>query len=454
MASRFSPSPIRFRCIAASAIMLSISLIGCGEVLMPTPTLYQTRGLNPFSHLEQEPATNDAPILFVTDRQLTGASDGWFDDHRNYGLTFGSAVIQFGTSNHWSAVSEDLQTKIKTNVPLRITRLNHMGSLPDALRFDPQGNGAPTVANTIPSAFITAVRDGLGDSKQVYLYVHGYNNTFESTAARLAGLWHWLGRRGVAILYSWPSDDQFLGYLKDRESARFTVAHLKAFLTNLGQSLPEDAQLNIIAHSTGVGVVVDALRELKLTWNVDAREAGKRLKLKHFIAAAADLDTDVLLTRAIAEDIHHVAEHSTIYVSGDDLAIRLSNFFYFGITGAGLFSESPFKFPRLGGLRLDQLDPIQRELIDRWLPDVDLIDVSRASVGWIKHDYFTESPAVSSDLILRLRYDLDPVAHPEMRPLERAAPEGRLWRMERDYLQQPSPQLLKHLQQPQPLPKP
>lgn len=422
------------------------ALYGCGKTLMPTPTLYQSRKINPFSQLDRSSDSTDAGILFVTDRQFSSSKAGWFNEHRNYGLNFGECRVQMGDGESWDAITGHLQNTIKAKIPVRIRKMNHMGSLPDRLRFDPSDNGAPTIEKTIPEPFLAAVNRGLGTDRSVFLYIHGYNNSFESSIVRHAGLWHWLGRRGVAIVYAWPSDNEFLGYLKDRESARFTIGHLKAFLKTLSHRLPEDTELNIVAHSTGVGLLIEALREIKLESGASARETGKQLKLKHLVAAAADLDTDVLLSRAIAEDVHRIAEHTTIYVSGDDLAIRLSNFFYFGITGGGLFSQSPFKFPRLGGLQIDHLNDVQRELIDRWLPDVDIIDVSRASVGWIKHDYFTESPAVSSDVILRLRYDLDAHWNPPLRPLQRVGTQGRLWRIERDYLQPPPPELIDYIE--------
>ena len=70
----------------------------------------------------------------------------------------------------------------------------------------------------------------------------------------IAELWHFLGRQGVPILYTWPAGFGGLrGYTRDRESGGFTIFHLKQFLRLLA-STPELEELNIIAHSRGTDV--------------------------------------------------------------------------------------------------------------------------------------------------------------------------------------------------------
>ena len=80
----------------------------------------------------------------------------------------------------------------------------------------------------------------LTSRKEVVIYVHGYRNTFKDSAFSMAELWHFLGRIGVPIVYSWPSGYPGLfGYTYDRESSEFTVHHLREVL-NLVASLPEE----------------------------------------------------------------------------------------------------------------------------------------------------------------------------------------------------------------------
>ena len=41
--------------------------------------------------------------------------------------------------------------------------------------------------------------------KDVVMFVYGHNNSFDKAAFRMAQLWHYLGRRGVPVLYTWPA---------------------------------------------------------------------------------------------------------------------------------------------------------------------------------------------------------------------------------------------------------
>ncbi|MCC6357656.1 MAG: alpha/beta hydrolase [Phycisphaerales bacterium] len=68
--------------------------------------------------------------------------------------------------------------------------------------------------------------------KEATIYVHGFNNDFETAASVMAQLWHFCGRAGVPIIYSWPAGSglNLRGYNYDRESGEFTNFHLKRFL--------------------------------------------------------------------------------------------------------------------------------------------------------------------------------------------------------------------------------
>ena len=67
--------------------------------------------------------------------------------------------------------------------------------------------------------------------KDVYVYIHGFANTFDDAVFRAAELWHFMGRQGVCIAYTWPSGyGGPFGYFHDRESGEYTVLHLKQFL--------------------------------------------------------------------------------------------------------------------------------------------------------------------------------------------------------------------------------
>src|SRR6202012_1086510 len=113
----------------------------------------------------------------------------------------------------------------------------------------------------------------------------------------MADLWHFLGRRGVPIAYSWPAGSTgALAYFYDRESSEFTVYHLKQML-RLVASCPEVQRVHIIGHSRGTDVVVSALRELHLEIRGSGRQTRDVLKLQTVVLAAPDLDVDVIIQR-------------------------------------------------------------------------------------------------------------------------------------------------------------
>ena len=69
-----------------------------------------------------------------------------------------------------------------------------------------------------------ARRLALARRKEVVLFVHGYNTTFESAALTMGELCHFLGREFVCGIFSWPAGSQrgvLLGYGVDRESAEY-----------------------------------------------------------------------------------------------------------------------------------------------------------------------------------------------------------------------------------------
>ena len=78
-----------------------------------------------------------------------------------------------------------------------------------------------------------------------------------------AELWHFLGRQGVAVAYTWPAGGEGVlrGYNSDYNSSEFTVYHLKQTLRAIA-GCPDVKKIHIIAHSRGTDVTVNALREL------------------------------------------------------------------------------------------------------------------------------------------------------------------------------------------------
>ena len=124
-------------------------------------------------------------------------------------------------------------------------------------------------------------RLALTPRKEVYVFVHGVGNSFDDAVASVAEGWHFLGREGVPIAYTWPAGRGGLFfYAYDRESGEFTHFHFKQFMRVL-TSIPEIEKIHVIAHSRGNDVVLSATSDtafLMAPRRSDERDPGHQNK--------------------------------------------------------------------------------------------------------------------------------------------------------------------------------
>ena len=249
--------------------------------------------------------------------------------------------------------------------------------------------------------------------KDVLVYVHGFNNSFDYAARAQAEVWHFLGRRGVPVLYSWPSAHGGLfGYFIDRESGEFTIFHLKEFLRLLASS-PEVERVHILAHSRGTDVVTTALRELVIETRAAGRNPRESLRIANLVLAAPDLDFDIVRQRLMAEKFGPAIGQITIYTTQADKALSASQTLMSGT--------------RFGRVREADLGEREQEIFTE-VTNVNIVEVQEVS-GFIGHAYFRLSPAASSDLILVLQGGSRP-GEPD-RPLRHET--LNFWTMPKDY---------------------
>jgi esterase/lipase superfamily enzyme len=83
------------------------------------------------------------------------------------------------------------------------------------------------------------------DDNETFVFIHGFNNTFEDAAKRTAEIWYDVGFDGPPIMYSWPSRGGsfwrgVFGYFADSETIKWSVEHLKQFLMDLVQETSSD----------------------------------------------------------------------------------------------------------------------------------------------------------------------------------------------------------------------
>ena len=414
-------------------IQLLVICMGSGcatPSLMPTPNLYSHTSDNPFAAVPPVFRTNTVDVFYATDRMTDSnpANGPEYGLRRSLSLAFGITTVRIGKDIAWSElVTISRSAERKMRVPMSMVKTREVARLPPVptreVEHDGQWVESQESVDTRLSAetrikALISERLALTPKKEVYVFIHGTGSDFSSPMYVMAGLWHFMGRCGVPVVYTWPSSgsgDSLSGYDYDRESSEFTVYHLKQFLRLLAACQGIE-KVHIIAHSRGTDIALSAIRELNIEFRASGGNTRKVLKLGCFVLAAADIDLEVSTQRVSAERLMRVPEQMVLYVSPTDMRLRLANFF-FGSKD------------RLGQSHVGDKTPRRAELL-KHLPDIQFIDASVAGSGRGSHFYFYEHPAVSSDLILLLRDNRSP--GPENgRPL--ASEAGGLWRIGQDY---------------------
>lgn len=244
-----------------------------------------------------------------------------------------------------------------------------------------------------PDRFWDRVRERMwyAGENETFVFIHGFNNTFEDAAKRTAEIWYDVGFEGPPIMYSWPSRAGtfwrgVLGYFADSETMKWSAEHLKVFLMDLVEETSADkmvadepARIHLIAHSMGCRALTRALMLV-----ADELERLDRPIFCDVILAAPDIDKD-LFRDVIALKLlrARLAEHYTVYASSSDNVIKTS----------GKLQV----YPRAGNAD-DGLVAIDH-------PDFDTVDATAVTSGPLafNHDYFVREPQLIRDLIQVLR---------------------------------------------------
>ena len=179
--------------------------------------------------------------------------------------------------------------------------------------------------------FLQRVSDDLArtQSREILVFVHGYNSSFEDGAVRLAQIVADMGFDGTAILFSWPSAGALTGYVRDQQTARNAGWHL---LRLLREQLPRTSpsRIHLIAHSMGSEVLSKAMSLVD--------RADSLPQLGQVIFAAPDVDARIF-SREILPILRQRSEGVTLYASSEDEALRASRVLN-GVFRMGLGGDS------------------------------------------------------------------------------------------------------------------
>lgn len=394
--------------------------------LMTTPNLFLQESSYSAQNRTKNPESPDLDMLYVTDR-LNESNTGKraiYKNSRSTAAAFGEATVKLKPEIDWEGLSRE------SDGASRDSRLSYsdvmaveQGLFPDSPYLFSIVDGQVVVDSATQSELkrsrahfrrLIIERLGARETNDVVLFVHGFNNSFEYAAQTLGGIWHFLQRRQVPILYSWPAGAGGLrGYFVDKVSGEFTIFHLKEVLRMLFE-IPEIENLHIIAHSRGTDVVTSALRELIIEDRGNNRNSKEVFRIENLILAAPDLDYGVIRQRLMAEAFGSAFGKITVYTTNTDKALTISQLLMRGI--------------RFGLLANDDIDKRDRSIFER-VGNVSFVQAQdiRSFTG---HDYFVSDPAVSSDLLSVINNNADPGS--ALRPLVHQ--EGNFWLLPPGYL--------------------
>jgi esterase/lipase superfamily enzyme len=245
-----------------------------------------------------------------------------------------------------------------------------------------------------PEKFYERYRAGIdASSRDVFVFVHGYNVNFADAARRTAQFAYDLDFHGVPVLYSWPSQGALSGYVVDENNVMRTKTHLKQFLSDLA-ARSNGARIHLIAHSMGNRALTEALHDLALT--------NPTPLFSEVLLTAPDIDADYFRDE-IAPAIQKIARRVTLYASSDDKAL--------------MASKKAHGFQRAG-------DSAPTIVV---VPGIDTVDASGidTSLLGLGHSYFAETNVVLNDIGLLLTTDKSP---PERLLLEQLKGTDKYWK--------------------------
>jgi esterase/lipase superfamily enzyme len=207
--------------------------------------------------------------------------------------------------------------------------------------------------------------DLLGDTngRNVMMYVHGYNQTFENAVLDAARLSDAIKFAGDTMVFSWPSRARLFDYNYDRESAMWSRDALDQVLEDLLAS-PAVGRVNIVAHSVGTMLTTEALRQLYAKLGDYAPD-----RVGAIVLASPDIDMDVF-TAAIPK-IGPLAAKITIITATNDRALAVSRLVNGSTTRVGAAEKA----------QLEQLG-------------LRVIDASAQGWGVLNHDLFLSNAGI------------------------------------------------------------
>ena len=314
----------------------------------------------------------EVPVFFGTTRQKEGEQVkndrkvAIFSGEQGAGLTLGRSIVTVPIERDPGAIPRPW------NFPL--TRYTFRNEDPN------RDFTIAAVEEMTAETFASEMKKQLGVSKryngQAFVFVHGYNMSFDDAIFRTAQISHDIGFDGPAVTFSWPARGGTLDYRHDIDTAKASRDGLRQLLEVIASDTGVTA-VNLVAHSMGNDPVIEVLREQA---EITSRQ-GKTtdFKLNEIVLAAPDISRRVFEQFA-ARFVSLARGGVTLYASKNDLAMKLSKTAASGLIRAG-------DVPQEGILVV---------------PGIESIDISDAGTGFLSnnHSTFAERAHIISDIQL------------------------------------------------------
>ena len=207
----------------------------------------------------------------------------------------------------------------------------------------------------------------IGSNRDVLVYVHGFNTSYDEARFRLAQVVTDGRFGGVPVLFTWPASGSLFDYEAAKESASASRDALAQLLLELGAT-PDVGRIHILAHSMGTWLTMEALRQGAIAGKPDLDG-----KLGDVMLAAPDIDVGVFRNQIAKLDPHHIS----VLVSVNDKALTLSR---------RLAGDRP----RVGAL--NPKDPDDKAVLDRL--GVGVYDLAGDETTFIGHGTYATAPDV------------------------------------------------------------
>lgn len=268
---------MRFR----TAMFLPVLLLtGCGGSLVdyrspesgmryfPPPAAFRTATQELGARVPAALRTPEVRLFFATTRRPGGTS---FVDEADAALHLGQLDMRIGPiGTTWDDLVDWARLNEQQIPPVRV-------ELATVDRFNDSNEEA------LDDRFLATLEPMYAHGgRRALLYVHGDDTAFAEAAATLACMHHHQGRRGAAVLFSWPAGSE------PRDAAK-ALARLIALISGPGRI----GRIDCLANASGTAILTAALRQSEHTVGRDGLSG---LRIGSIVLDSPDLTRHLVST--------------------------------------------------------------------------------------------------------------------------------------------------------------